>query len=521
MDSQTLSKTRTKPVALIILDGWGVNNNPKANALALAKLPYYTSLLKDHAHCLLSASGEDTGLPDNQMGNSEVGHMNLGAGRIVYQDLTRINRAIRDGSFAANPALKDVIRKTQTTGGRLHLLGLLSDGGVHSHIAHLEAILEMVKTEQRPPVFVHAFLDGRDTPPQSGLGYLKAVEARMRALGVGTFATIMGRYYAMDRDKRWDRVAKAYAAIVDGVGEHRRSAEEAVMKSYEAKVTDEFVLPAVIVGQYSNPVGTIEDGDGVIFYNFRADRARDLTSAFTDVQFDAFERKSVPKLAAFASMTCYDDTFSHPVAFAPMRLTRILPELISELGLKQLRIAETEKYAHVTYFFNGGEEREYPGEDRVLIPSPRDVATYDLKPQMSAAEVADEAARRIESGRYSLIVLNFANPDMVGHTGILPAAIKAAEVIDDCLKKVVTAVRRIGGAVVLTADHGNLEQMVDYETGEPHTAHTLNPVPCIIVDDRPHALRTSGVLADIAPTILSLMGLPKPPEMTGVSLIKE
>jgi 2,3-bisphosphoglycerate-independent phosphoglycerate mutase len=513
--------TTVKPVALIILDGWGVNRNPEANAVAQARLPFYNSLLRNHPYTLLSASGEDTGLPDDQMGNSEVGHMNLGAGRIVYQDFTRINRAIRDGSFAANPALKEAVRKTRRTGGRLHLLGLLSDGGVHSHLSHLEALLAMVKAEQGPAVFVHAFLDGRDTPPQSGLSHIKAAEARMRELGAGTIATVMGRYYAMDRDQRWNRIAKAYAALVEGEGERRASAEEAAVRSYEAKVTDEFALPAVITDRNGQPVGTIRDGDGVIFYNFRADRARELTRALTEPDFDAFPRKTVPRLATFTTMTSYDETFSHPVAFPPGRLTRILPELISELGFKQLRIAETEKYAHVTYFFNGGDERTYPGEDRVLIPSPRDVATYDQKPEMSAREVAAEAARRIESRQYHLIVLNFANPDMVGHTGILSAAVQAAEVIDGCLRQVVTAVRGIGGAVLLTADHGNLEQMVDYATGQPHTAHTLNPVPCIIVDDRPHALRASGVLADVAPTILQLMGLPQPPEMTGVSLIKE
>jgi 2,3-bisphosphoglycerate-independent phosphoglycerate mutase len=513
--------TTIKPVALIILDGWGVNRKTEANAVALARLPFYTSLLRDDPHTLLSASGEDTGLPDDQMGNSEVGHMNMGAGRIVYQDFTRINRAIRDGSFLTNPVLTDAIRKTRAAGGRLHLLGLLSDGGVHSHISHVEALLGMAKSAGGLPVFFHAFLDGRDTPPQSGLGYVQTAEAFMRNLGIGHLATVTGRYYAMDRDQRWNRVAQAYAALVEGVGQRRASAEEAVRLSYDAAVTDEFVLPAVVAEPDGNPIGTIRDGDGVIFFNFRADRARELTRALTEPGFEAFPRKTVPKLSAFATMTAYDDTFTHPVAFPPTRLTRILPELISERGLKQLRIAETEKYAHVTYFFNGGDEREYPGEDRVLIPSPRDVATYDLKPEMSAREVADEAVRRIESRQYALIVLNFANPDMVGHTGILPAAIRAAEVIDDCLRRVVTAARNIGGAVLLTADHGNIEQMVDYETGQPHTAHTLNPVPCIIVDDRSHALRASGVLGDVAPTILHLMGIPQPPEMTGVSLIKE
>ena len=510
----------SKPVVLIILDGWGENRNPEANAVAQARLPFYRSLLKEYPHTLLSASGEDTGLPDNQMGNSEVGHMNIGAGRIVYQDFTRINRAIRDGSFASNSVLQSTMRNTREAGGRLHLLGLLSDGGVHSHIAHLYALLKMAQSAD-VPVFVHAFLDGRDTPPQSGLRYIQDACSEMQNLNIGAMATVMGRYYAMDRDNRWERVAKAYAAMVEGKGARRASAEEAVLKSYEAKVTDEFVLPAIIAGNEIWPSGTIQDSDGVIFYNFRADRARELTRALTEPQFTGFPRDIVPKLSAFATMTSYDDAFPHPVAFAPMRLTRILPEIISERGLTQLRIAETEKYAHVTYFFNGGDEKSYPGEERVLIPSPRDVPTYDLKPQMSAREVAEETSRRIGSGKYSLIVVNFANPDMVGHTGILKAAIQAAEVIDDCLKHVVSAMRSLGGASIITADHGNLEQMVDYDTGEPQTAHTLNPVPCIIVDDRPHALRASGVLADIAPTILHLMGIPQPREMTGVSLIKE
>ena len=509
-----------KSVALIILDGWGENQNPQANAIARAELPFYRSLLRDYPHTLLSASGEDTGLPDNQMGNSEVGHMNIGAGRVVYQDLTRINRALRDGSFLSNPVFQEVLRKTRAAGGRLHLLGLLSDGGVHSHITHLYELLKMAKSAG-VPAFVHAFLDGRDTAPQSGLGYIRDAETKMQALKSGEFATVIGRYYAMDRDNRWERVARAYAAMAEGAGDRHATAEQAVIQSYANKVTDEFVIPTVIESGQTSPPKSIRDGDSVIFYNFRADRARELTRALTDPDFDGFPRSVVPELSAFATMTSYDDTFPHPVAFAPMRLTRSLPEIISEQGLNQLRIAETEKYAHVTYFFNGGDENIYPGEDRVLIPSPRDVPTYDLKPQMSAPEVAAEASRRISGGKYSLIVLNFANPDMVGHTGILSAAVQAAEVVDDCLKLVVSSMRAVGGAVIITADHGNIEQMVDYATGEPHTAHTLNPVPCLIVDDQPHALRPSGILADIAPTILHLMGISQPPEMTGVSLIKE
>jgi 2,3-bisphosphoglycerate-independent phosphoglycerate mutase len=509
-----------KSVALIILDGWGQNQNPQANAIAQAQIPFYRSLVNDYPHTLLSASGEDTGLPDNQMGNSEVGHMNMGAGRVVYQDLTRINRAIREGSFVSNPVFQEVLRKTRAAGGRLHLLGLLSDGGVHSHITHLYELLKMAKSAG-VPAFVHAFLDGRDVPPQSGRGYIRDAEATMQDLRIGEIATVIGRYYAMDRDNRWDRVARAYAAMVEGTGERHASAEQAVIQSYANKVTDEFVAPAVIQGRQTAPPNRIRDGDSVIFYNFRADRARELTRALTDHAFDGFPRSIVPQLSAFATMTSYDDTFPHPVAFAPVRLTKSLPEIISGRGLNQLRIAETEKYAHVTYFFNGGDENIYPGEDRVLIPSPRDVPTYDLKPEMSAPEVAAEASRRISGGKYSLIVLNFANPDMVGHTGILSAAVQAAEVVDKCLNLVVSTMRATGGAVIITADHGNIEQMLDYATGEPHTAHTLNPVPCLIVDDQPHALRASGILADIAPTILHLMGIPQPPEMTGVSLIKE
>ncbi len=343
------------------------------------------------------------------MGNSEVGHMNIGAGRIVYQDLTRINRAIRDGSFVSNPVFQEVLRKTRAAGGRLHLLGLLSDGGVHSHITHLYELLKMAKSAE-VPVFVHAFLDGRDVPPQSGLGYIRDAEAKMQALKIGEIATVIGRYYAMDRDNRWDRVARAYAAMVEGAGEHHTTAEQAVTQSYASKVTDEFVLPAVIGGGHNSPTKSIHDGDGVIFYNFRADRARELTRALTEPDFDDFPRSHVPHLSAFATMTSYNDTFPHPVAFAPMRLTKSLPEIISERGLNQLRIAETEKYAHVTYFFNGGDETIYPGEDRVLIPSPRDVPTYDLKPQMSAHEVAAEASRRISAGKYSLIVLELRQP---------------------------------------------------------------------------------------------------------------
>ena len=514
---------RPKPVILIILDGWGINPRSEANAVALADPPFYRHLLATYPNTFIQASGEAVGLPDDQMGNSEVGHLNIGAGRIVYQDFTRINKAISDGTFFKNRALNDGIDAAKRENSTLHLMGLLSDGGVHSHIDHLICLLEMARQKGVMRLRVHPFLDGRDTPPQSALRYIEALEnelARKTPAGADwKIATVIGRYYAMDRDKRWDRTEKAYRALVSGEGSEERSAKAAIEKSYTAQVTDEFVKPVVIC-EGGKPVGKIEDRDSIIFFNFRADRARQLTRALTEKDFNAFVRSVVPALSSFVTFTRYDETLRLPAAFEPTSLDQILGQAVSERGLKQLRIAETEKYAHVTYFFNGGREAPFEGEERILIPSPRDVATYDQKPQMSALEVTDEVVRQIEANRFDLIVLNFANPDMIGHSGILKAAIQAVEVIDRCLERIVRTALAAGGVVLITADHGNLEQMVDYQTGEPHTAHTTLPVPFILIGDEKEKLQLRpGIHADIAPTILDLMQIPKPPQMDHDSLI--
>ena len=508
-----------KPVILIVLDGFGINRDPEGNAVAAAKAPLFECLLRDHPRTQLQASGESVGLPEGQMGNSEVGHLNLGAGRIVYQDITRITKSIRDGDFAKNPVLLsalDTVRKNRVT---LHLMGLLSDGGVHSHLDHILALFDLAKEQGIAKVVFHAFLDGRDTPPSSALQYITKLEEHLAALGIGRIASVSGRYYAMDRDKRWERVQKAYDALVLGEGIRKYSAEEAVKDSYEHQRTDEFVLPAVLLkDKNSAPVGTMKDGDVVIFCNFRSDRAREITRALTDPAFDGFRRRFFPRLGAFVCLTTYDETLGLPVAYPPVRLTHILGEVLSAHGVRQLRIAETEKYAHVTFFFNGGEEPPYPLEDRVLVPSPRDVATNDLKPEMSAREVTDEVVQRIRSGAYGFILINYANPDMVGHTGVLEAAVKAIEVLDECLGRVLTAAQETGGRVLITSDHGNLEVMKDHLTGQPHTAHTTDPVPFIVVGEQA-ALREGGSLADVAPTVLRLLGIEQPREMTGRSLI--
>jgi len=452
------------------------------------------------------------------MGNSEVGHLNIGAGRIVYQDLTRISKAIEDGSFFVNPVLLDCIATTKAAGGSLHLAGLLSDGGVHSHITHLYALLKLAKKEGVTNVFVHCLLDGRDTPPKSSAEYLRQLENELEKIGIGRIATVMGRYYAMDRDKRWDRVEKACAAMVLGSGNEFASAQQAIEQSYLDGVTDEFVLPAVIV-EDGEPVGRLKDGDGFIFFNFRSDRAREITRAIYDPCFTDFVLERRPQLASYVCMTVYDETFSLPVAFGPQELKNILGEVVSKAGLKQLRIAETEKYAHVTFFFNGGSEVPFPGEERILIPSPREVATYDKKPEMSAPLVCDELLRQLDDDKYDFIVLNFANADMVGHTGILEAAVRAIETVDECVGKIVTRVIAKNGCIIITADHGNAESMVD-ENGASHTAHTTNPVPLVLVDDmRKNAGLRTGILADIAPTVLGLLGIPQPAEMTGKSLL--
>ncbi|CAH2032645.1 2,3-bisphosphoglycerate-independent phosphoglycerate mutase [Trichlorobacter ammonificans] len=508
-----------KPLMLMILDGWGINPSPDNNAVALAATPTLDRLLAEYPATTLRTSGLAVGLPEGQMGNSEVGHLNLGAGRIVYQDLTRISKAIDDGDFFTNPVLLECITTTRSKGGRLHLAGLLSDGGVHSHNTHLYALLELAKRRGMTEVFVHCLLDGRDTPPQSGSDYLAQLEAEIARIGCGRIATVMGRYYAMDRDNRWERVQKAYDAMVLGQGEQRASARQAIEQSYAADVHDEFVLPAVICDN-GRPVGTINDGDAVIFFNFRSDRAREITRALTFEQFNGFARARVPQLASYVCMTEYDATFPLAVAYGQEELTNLLGGVLAAAGMEQLRIAETEKYAHVTFFFNGGVETPFPGEERALIPSPKEVATYDLKPEMSAYQVTEELLKRLDQGRYDVIILNFANCDMVGHTGILPAAVKAVEAVDACVGRVVEKMRHLGGTVLITADHGNAEQMVD-EHGEPHTAHTCNPVRLILVDDsrKDTILKDGGKLADIAPTMLKLLGLPQPQEMTGESLL--
>ena len=503
-----------RPLILIVLDGWGIGSNPAVDATEKANIPFYKSLLKKYPHTALNASGEAVGLPEGQMGNSEVGHLNLGAGRIVYQDYTRINKAIKTGDFIKNSVLLNVMNFSGE--GALHLLGLVSDGGVHSHLNHLYALIDMAIANGVKKVFVHAFMDGRDTLPASGINFITQLESFIKNKPQVKITTVTGRYWAMDRDKRWERIKRAYNAIVLGDGEKAQSAGEAVRQSYKINETDEFIKPTVICSG-KEPNGKIQDGDSVIFFNFRADRARELTAALTDKNFTFFERAKIPELRTYVTMTLYDETFTLPVAFPPVKLTNILGEIISKKGLKQLRIAETEKYAHVTYFFNGGEEISFDGEDRRLIKSPRDVPTYDLKPEMSAYEVTEEVIRKIDESRYDFILLNFANPDMVGHTGIMDAAIKACEAIDRCLERIVSKVQDIGGIAIITADHGNCEEMM--EGNSPYTAHTTNLVPFILLKDG-IKLRENGILADVAPTILELMEIKKPEDMTGKSLIE-
>ncbi len=531
-----------RPITLIIIDGWGVETDPAYSAKAQAKLPFYNSLLEKYPNTALAASGEDVGLPEGQMGNSEVGHLNIGAGRVVYQDYTRINLAIRTGEIAANPVIIEAMGKAAVSGSSLHLMGLLSDGGVHSDQAHLYALMKMAVDRGVSSIIVHAFMDGRDTPPQSGLGYMEKLLRFIGENGMGEVArvgTVSGRYYAMDRDNRWDRIEKAYDAIVLGEGEKAESADGAVKQAYGNGQTDEFIVPTVVEyspfpqspplkgGEtiYPSPSrgegrgeGEIKDGDSVIFFNFRTDRTREITRALALDDFKGFDRKSRPKLSCFACMTEYDKTFNLPVAFPPVSLRNILGEVIADSGLTQLRIAETEKYAHVTFFFNGGVETPFRNEDRCLIPSPRDVATYDLKPEMSAIQVTDEVIKRIESGKYDVVIMNFANPDMVGHTGIMDAAVKACETVDACLSRIIPTVISKGGAAFVMSDHGNVERMYDPSDKEPYTAHTSNKVPFILCLEG-YALKDGGRLGDVAPTILEIMGIKKPEEMTGRSLI--
>jgi len=501
------------PLALVILDGWGLGPQGEGNAIARAKKPNMDYFVKNFPFTTLSTSGEDVGLPDGQMGNSEVGHLNIGAGRIVYQEFTRITKAIRDGSFFTNEQLLAAVRHVLEHNSALHLMGLLSDGGVHSHLEHLFALLELARRHRLEKVFVHCFLDGRDVPPANALEYIRALENRLAESGAGRIATVMGRYYAMDRDRRWERTALAYEALTLGKGLTAAGAQ-----SYARQETDEFVRPTVIVGPDGEPLGRVQDNDAVIFYNFRPDRARQLTRAFVDEEFTGFTRPAGRPRVHFVCLTQYDQTIPAPVAFAPHNLKNTLGEVLSAAGLNQLRLAETEKYAHVTFFFNGGVEKPFPGEDRLLIPSPK-VATYDLKPEMSAPEVTDAFLERLASGKYQVIIMNYANADMVGHTGDLAAAVKAVETVDQCLGRVAQAVRAKGGVLLITADHGNADEMVDAGNGSAHTAHTTNPAPFILIDRDLNRVRLRpGRLEDIAPTILSILGLPQPPEMTGKPL---
>ena len=508
-----------KPTVLMILDGYGLNDKKEGNAVYLAKTPVMDKLMAEYPFVKGNASGLAVGLPDGQMGNSEVGHMNMGAGRIVYQELTRITKEIQDGDFFKNEALLAAMKNAKENNSAVHFMGLLSDGGVHSHNTHLYGLLEMAKREGVEKVYVHCFLDGRDTPPASGKEFVEALEAEMKKIGVGEIATVSGRYYAMDRDNRWDRVELAYNALTSGEGVKGTDAPAAVQASYDNDKTDEFVLPTVIEKD-GQPTGVVSDKDSVVFFNFRPDRAREITRAFCDDDFQGFERKARPQVT-FVCFTDYDDTIQNKqVAFHKVQLHNTFGEYLAANGKKQLRLAETEKYAHVTFFFNGGVEEPNIDEARLLVNSPKDVATYDLKPEMSAPEVGMDLVEAIKSDKYDVIIINFANPDMVGHTGVIPAAVKAVERVDSLVGDAVQAIKDVDGVLFICADHGNAEKMIDYETGKPHTAHTTNPVPFILVNADPsYKLREGGCLADIAPTLLEIMGLPQPKEMTGKSLI--
>jgi len=504
---------RPKPVLLLILDGWGHRETPTDNAIAQAHCPNWRRLIKECPHTLVHTSGLHVGLPDGQMGNSEVGHMNLGAGRIVYQDLTRIDKAIADGEFFANAELNAACSAVLGNGGTLHVFGLVSPGGVHSHEAHIHALLDLAARRGVARVAVHAFLDGRDTPPQSAQPSLAALQDKCAAHAGMKIASVSGRYYAMDRDKRWERVQRAWHAIDDAEAEfHADDALAALAAAYARGENDEFVKPTVIAGG-----AKIEDGDAIVFMNFRADRARQLTASFVRADFDGFPQPRRPRLSRFVCLTEYAADLPAAVAFPPDSLRNTLPEVLAAHGLTQLRIAETEKYAHVTFFFSGGVEQAYPGEARVLIPSPK-VATYDLKPEMSCPELTDQLVDAIRQQRYDVVICNIANPDMVGHTGVLEAAIRAAEAVDQALGRITAALREVGGEMLLTADHGNLEMMRDDATGQPHTAHTTGPVPLVYLG-RPARLKADGALKDIAPTLLTLLGLPQPAEMSGHSLV--
>jgi len=529
--------TRPKPLVLIILDGWGYAPPSKANAISLARKPNYDQLLRDYPNTLIHTSGRYVGLPDGQMGNSEVGHLNIGAGRVVYMDITRIDLMIQNGEFFSNPELLAAIRHARSGGRRLHVFGLLSDGGVHSSEQHLYALLRMAKQNGVERVFVHCFMDGRDTLPTSGAGYIEQLQQKMREYGVGKVASVEGRYYAMDRDRRWERIEKAFAAMVEGKGEGGTYVDpvQGVKDSYNKGVTDEFVLPFVCVDNRGEPLARVRDEDACINFNFRADRARQITRALARKSHLSAEegrelpgaedldriipRERVPANLHYLCMTRYDKQFTLPYVVAPEALSNILANIMASQHLRNLRVAETEKYAHVTYFFNGGVEQPFPGEDRILVPSPK-VATYDLKPEMSASGIADAVVKAVNDSAFDVIVVNFANADMVGHSGKIPPTIQAVETVDACLGRIYTAVRQKGGAMIVTADHGNAEMLIDPATGGPHTAHTTNPVPLLIVSDqdKKFGLRPDGALQDISPTVLGLLGIPQPKEMTGHDL---
>ena len=508
-----------KPTVLLILDGYGLNENPKGNAVAIAKTPVMDKLMAEYPFVKGNASGMAVGLPDGQMGNSEVGHLNMGAGRIVYQELTRITKEIQDGTFFENEELLAAVENVKKNDSALHCFGLLSDGGVHSHNTHLYGLLELAKRNGLEKVYVHCFLDGRDTPPASGKGYIEELQAKMKEIGVGEIGVVSGRYYAMDRDNNYDRVEKAYLALTKGEGVKGTDAAEAVQKSYDEGITDEFVVPTVMEKDGA-PVTTIKDGDSVVFFNFRPDRAREITRCFCDDDFKGFAREKKLDIK-FVCFTEYDVTIPNKsVAFKKVEVTNTFGEYLATNHMKQARIAETEKYAHVTFFFNGGVEAPNEGEDRILVDSPKYVPTYDKKPRMSAYTVCDELCKAITGGQYDVIICNFANPDMVGHTGVQDAAVKAIEVIDECLGEIVEFIKEVDGQLFICADHGNAEQLIDYETGAPFTAHTTNPVPFILVNADPaYKLRENGCLADIVPTLIELMGMEQPKEMTGKSLL--
>ncbi len=507
-----------KPVVLMILDGYGLNDNCDHNAVCEGRTPVMDQLMSQCPFVKGNASGLAVGLPDGQMGNSEVGHLNMGAGRIVYQELTRITKSIQDGDFFDVPEFLQAVENCRKNDSALHLWGLVSDGGVHSHNTHIYGLLELARRNGLDKVYVHCFLDGRDTPPASGKGYVEELEAKMKELGVGKVASVMGRYYAMDRDNRWDRVERAYNALTRGEGGTAASAAAGIQASYDAEVNDEFVEPFVVV-EDGKPVATVKDNDSVIFFNFRPDRAREITRAFCDDDFKGFARDRRLNLT-YVCFTDYDDTIANKlVAFKKEAIVNTFGQFLADHDMTQARIAETEKYAHVTFFFNGGVEEPNKGEDRILVPSPK-VATYDLQPEMSAPAVCDKLVEAIKSGKYDVVIINFANPDMVGHTGIEDAAIKAIETVDACVGRAVDAVKEMDGVLFICADHGNAEQLVDYETGTPFTAHTTNPVPFILVNADPsYKLREGGCLADIAPTLIELMGMEQPKEMTGKSLL--